>query len=111
MFQIGALELILTGIPAEVAVIIWKQQDRMCNTGHPGRSGEGLERLYEHVLWADRELKRAYAEFPDFMKDTARDTPAQSGWPSYIRHIASVQLLSMAHKASYTRKLFRFRGF
>ncbi|KAK1487657.1 uncharacterized protein CCOS01_14181 [Colletotrichum costaricense] len=87
-----------TNALSQIAVIIWKQQDRMCRTGSPEESSDGLEKLYDQVLWADRELKQLYVSFPSFIRDPSRPNLSTHELPSYIRQVASTKLLSIAHK-------------
>ncbi|KAK1485029.1 hypothetical protein CCUS01_15362 [Colletotrichum cuscutae] len=89
-----------TNALSQIAVIIWKQQDRMCRTGSPEESSDGLEKLHDQVLWADRELKQLYVSFPSFIRDPSRPNLSTHELPSYIRQVASTKLLSIAHKLS-----------
>ncbi|KAK7422961.1 hypothetical protein QQX98_001251 [Neonectria punicea] len=83
---------------SKVAVIVWQQQDRMCSVGHPKNSPGGLQKIYDQVLKADNELNRAYADMPAFLKPGPRQHTPESGCPPYVGHLASLSLLSMAHK-------------
>ncbi|KAK1533136.1 hypothetical protein CPAR01_09844 [Colletotrichum paranaense] len=93
-----------TNALSQIAVIIWKQQDRMCRTGSPEESSDGLEKLYDQVLWADRELKQLYVSFPSFIRDPSRPNLSTHELPSYIRQVASTKLLSIAHKFDDTHR-------
>lgn len=101
-----------THVLSKVAVIIWRQQDRMCSVGHPGNSPDRLQRIYDQVLWADRELNQVYADLPRFFKVAPEsDTGPPSNHPPYVGLVASVSLLSMAHKVLTVHRHFQLQSF
>ncbi|KAH7121768.1 hypothetical protein B0J13DRAFT_648543 [Dactylonectria estremocensis] len=98
-------------LTAPVAVIIWQQQDRMCSIGHPDSSPDGLERIYEQVLRADKELSQVYTDMPHFLKIPHQEPDHQSSCPSYVGLLASISLLSMAHKVLTIHRHFQLQSF
>ncbi|KAH8721713.1 hypothetical protein BGZ61DRAFT_515962 [Ilyonectria robusta] len=96
---------------SNVAVVIWQQQDRMCSVGHPGNITDGLQKIYDQVLWADKELNKTYADMPSFLKVTSQEPASKSGCPPYIGLLASAALLSMAHKILTVHRHFQLRSF
>ncbi|KAF4465666.1 hypothetical protein FALBO_7492 [Fusarium albosuccineum] len=96
---------------SKVAVIIWKQQDRTCSEGHPKDQPDGLRRIYEQVLWADRELNRIYADMPPFLKPGSQHPTPGTSCPSYVEHLASISMLSMAHKYLSIHRHFILQSF
>ncbi|KAH7121584.1 hypothetical protein EDB81DRAFT_814113 [Dactylonectria macrodidyma] len=96
---------------SKVAVIIWRQQDRMCSIGHPSSSTDGLERIYEQVLRADKELGQVYTEMPYFLKVPRQEPDPQSGCPPHVDLLASISLLGMAHKVLTVHRHFQLQSF
>ncbi|KAJ3545003.1 hypothetical protein NM208_g506 [Fusarium decemcellulare] len=96
---------------SKVAVVIWKQQDRTCSEGHPKDQPDGLRRIYDQVLWADQELNRIYATMPSFLKPGSRHPTSETSYPSYVSHLASISMLSMAHKYLSIHRHFILQSF
>ncbi|KPM46307.1 hypothetical protein AK830_g139 [Neonectria ditissima] len=96
---------------SKVAVIIWRQQDRMCRIGHPKSTPGGLQKIYDQVLKADKELNQVYADMPSFFKPGPRQPDPGSGCPPYVSHLASASLLSMAHKVLTIHRHFQLQSF
>lgn len=84
-------------------MVIWKHQEKMYAAGHPGTGREGLMRLYEQTLWADKEIKQRYKEMPGFFQDRKMTS---DGYPPHVEKISSIQLLSTAHKVVSTNSGF-----
>lgn len=84
----------LTSLHA-VSVVVWKHQDRMHNVGYRGTYL--LDRplkLYDHVLWADKELKNLHLSWKCF--DDLRMSRKRGRSPN--ERIPGLALLSLAHK-------------
>lgn len=77
----------------------------MCKVGFPGNLDDGLMKLYDQTSWADGELKKDYSSWPSFLQYSPpkTDQQQQQGTPNpsaSTKHLASIALLSTAHKAS-----------
>lgn len=83
-----------------VSVIIWKHQDRMDRLGYTGNDSDKLLKLYDQVLWADREIKNHYTRWPCFLRETAQaaQMAAASKQLLPITMMPSLLLLAAAHK-------------
>ncbi|CAI6079997.1 unnamed protein product [Clonostachys chloroleuca] len=103
-----------THVLNQVAVIIWKHQDRLCQAGFPGDLEDGLMKLYDQTTWADKELKKTYSSCASFLQYS----PSLSGHKRHedaptspLRHLACVALLSTAHKIFTVHRHFQLRSF
>uniref|UniRef100_A0A8H7TPI4 Transcription factor domain-containing protein n=1 Tax=Bionectria ochroleuca TaxID=29856 RepID=A0A8H7TPI4_BIOOC len=103
-----------THVLNQVAVIIWKHQDRLCQAGFPGDLEDGLMKLYDQTTWADKELKKIYSNCASFLQYS----PSLSGHKGHenapivpLRHLACVVLLSTAHKIFTVHRHFQLRSF
>lgn len=85
----------------KVSVLIWKHQDRMSNAGSAADESDPAESAYEHVIWADREIKRLYASWPGFMREVVYPYPSNTvtSWGSLpVGLMPGLVLLCTAHK-------------
>lgn len=62
-------------------------------------------KLYDQTSWADGELKKDYSSWPSFLQYTEPKPDHQqeqgtSERSASLKHLASIALLSTAHKAS-----------
>ena len=80
----------------QVAVLIWKTQDRMCRRGHPQAVEDGLRKLYTEVLNADQELRQLMDDLPRCFRNEASDLELP---PHLGQQYATLQL-TLAHKVS-----------
>ncbi|KAL2832317.1 putative C6 transcription factor [Aspergillus pseudoustus] len=92
----------------DVAVLIWKTQDKMCQQGHPNGVEDGLRKLYSEVLQADRELRELMNKMPSFYRNTP---DAQTGHPAHVQHQGKVLSLALAHKFYSIHRHFQIPSF
>lgn len=69
--------------------------------GHPKNQLDGLSKIYDQVLRADRELNQLYADLPIFLKQLVSEEPEVEDSPTHVRIVGSISMLSMAHKVCY----------
>lgn len=96
----------------QVSVIIWKHQDRMQKVGYPADDKSNMLKLYDQVIWADREIKSLYATWPRYMRE-ARDSTWETavGESLVDRLMPSLVLLSIAHKILIVHRHFQLTSF
>ncbi|CAH0002540.1 unnamed protein product [Clonostachys byssicola] len=103
-----------THVLNQVAVIIWKHQDRLCQVGFPGDLEDGLMKLYDQTTWADEELKKIYsgcASYLQYSSSLSGQQAHENAPTSPLRHLACVALLSAAHKIFTVHRHFQLRSF
>ncbi|CAH0045305.1 unnamed protein product [Clonostachys solani] len=103
-----------THVLNQVAVIIWKHQDRLCQAGFPRDLEDGLMKLYDQTTWADNELKKIYSSCASFLQysPSLSDHQGHENTPtSPLRHLACITLLSTAHKIFTVHRHFQLRSF
>ncbi|KAG7127134.1 Agnestins biosynthesis cluster transcription factor AgnL11 like protein [Verticillium longisporum] len=96
----------------QVSVLIWKHQDRINAGNAQGGGSQTLEALYEHVIWADREIKHLYATWPLFMREVDAST-VQAGTNACLPTVPmpGLLLLCTAHKILSVHRHFQLLSF
>ncbi|EEY18493.1 predicted protein [Verticillium alfalfae VaMs.102] len=93
-------------------VLIWKHQDRINAGNAQGQGSQTLEALYEHVIWADREIKHLYATWPLFMREV-NASAVQAGTNECLPTVPmpGLLLLCTAHKILSVHRHFQLLSF
>ncbi|KAG7108976.1 very-long-chain (3R)-3-hydroxyacyl-CoA dehydratase like protein [Verticillium longisporum] len=96
----------------QVSVLIWKHQDRINAGNAQGEGSQTLEALYEHVIWADREIKHLYATWPLFMREVDAST-VQAGTNECLPTVPmpGLLLLCTAHEILSVHRHFQLLSF
>ncbi|KAJ5419427.1 C6 transcription factor [Penicillium crustosum] len=84
-----------TAVLNEVAVLLWRTQDRLCLLGHPDREPDGERRLYEEIIIADTELRKIISRMPIFFREKVSQDKTL---PAHIVQQREVTQLSLSHK-------------
>ncbi|CAI7663202.1 unnamed protein product [Penicillium bialowiezense] len=84
-----------TAVLNEIAVLLWRTQDRLCALGHPSRVSDGERRLYEEIIRADAELRKITDQMPTFFR---QHRPQDKALPAHVLQQKEVTQLSLSHK-------------
>ncbi|KAF5011701.1 hypothetical protein FDECE_2210 [Fusarium decemcellulare] len=85
----------------QLAVLVWKHQDRVFGVGYPGEDPDRILKLYDQAIRADREIKDLYSSWPLALReveDIQLDQPMLNSFP--IGLMPGMVLICTAHKLS-----------
>ncbi|KAJ3526429.1 hypothetical protein NM208_g11195 [Fusarium decemcellulare] len=96
----------------QLAVLVWKHQDRVFRVGYPGEDPDRIMRLYDQAIRADREIKDLYSSWPLALReieDIQLDQPMLNSFP--VGLMPGMVLICTAHKILTVHRHFQLSSF